>query len=128
VKLEDKIQIDSLEAPKETLSSCVLCGELASVSFEPYCKISGYHIIQCKNCKLIFVNPRDNQETILKQYPNDETSPISYYLRTERVDTINFNKRLDWIEKKVATGKLLDIGCSVGTYMNVARNRGWNVS
>lgn len=110
----------------EYLEQCILCHS-SQDQFKLYCKKSGYNIVQCKNCELIFVNPRNNQETILKQYQNNQTSPVNYYLNTVEIDKINFNKRLGWIESKVQKGKLVDIGCSVGTFMDVAKQRGWDV-
>lgn len=111
----------------EKLNKCILCGASGEGFCKPYSVQNGYAIVQCKSCQLIFVNPRDNQETVLKQYCEDETSPISYYQSTSDVNTVNFNKRLDWIERHMSIGKLLDVGCSVGTFIETAKKRGWSV-
>lgn len=112
----------------EFLDRCILCGDSAEKSFKPYCQKSGYQIVQCGNCGLIFVNPRDNLQLVLKQYQDDATSPIRYYQMTDKIDLLNFNKRLNWIETKMPKGRLLDIGCNVGTFMEAAKKRGWSVA
>lgn len=110
----------------EFIKKCVLCNA-GNEFFKPYCTKSGYSIVLCSNCGLIFVNPRDNENTISNQYQDNLTSPISYYQVTAKTDAINFNKRLDWIESKMSRGKVLDIGCNVGTFLELSKNRGWEV-
>lgn len=84
--------------------------------------------MRCRNCGLIFVSPRDDKDEILRQYADDVSSPISYYQKSAYVDSLIFDKRLDWTEQFATKGSLLDIGCNVGTFMDVARKRGWDVT
>ncbi len=109
------------------LPACVLCGAKKD-AFERAGEKDGYHLERCSACGLMFINPRDDRETIFKQYETDHSSPIGYYLKTAPFDSQIFNRRLDWIEKVTPRGRLLDIGCNVGTFMTVARDRGWDVS
>jgi 2-polyprenyl-3-methyl-5-hydroxy-6-metoxy-1,4-benzoquinol methylase len=94
----------------------------------PYAQRGKYGIVRCAECKLVFVNPRDDQGDILGQYVDDVSSPVSYYQNSAHVDSLIFEKRLDWIETVVPKGTLLDLGCSVGTFMDVAAPRGWKVA
>jgi len=58
---------------------------------------------------------------------DDVSSPVSYYRKSARVDALIFEKRLRWIEEVVSRGTLLDIGCNIGTFADVATRRGWKV-
>ena len=119
---------DNTVSRMEKLNKCVLCGSEGENFHTAVQEKVGYNIVSCNECGLIFVNPRDSQDVVSKQYVEDQTSPISYYQQTAPTDTINFNKRLDMIESKVPKAKLLDIGCNVGTFMEAARQRGWQVA
>ncbi|MBI1979150.1 MAG: class I SAM-dependent methyltransferase [Elusimicrobia bacterium] len=116
-------KIDSQDS-KQFLSQCVLCASPSS-SFSPFCAKGAYSIVRCNHCRLIFVNPRDSHDLIFDQYQEDATSPVQYYENTAAVDKINFRKRLRWVEENLEKGKVLDVGCNVGTFLEVARERGW---
>ncbi len=111
----------------EHLESCVLCGSNSGSFYEPYGRRSGYSIVECRTCGLIFVNPRDSEDRVASQYVQDQTSPIQYYARSARVDRVVFGHWLDRIEQFIPKGTLLDIGCNVGTFMETAAARGWKV-
>jgi len=111
----------------ETIETCLLCGA-SNGSFALYCQKDGYSIVRCRDCGLIFVNPRDDREQIARQYEEDMNSPIGYFLNSANEDAKIFKKRLNWIESIASKGRLLDIGCNVGTYMEIARDRGWSVT
>jgi 2-polyprenyl-3-methyl-5-hydroxy-6-metoxy-1,4-benzoquinol methylase len=111
----------------ESLQTCVLCGS-ASDRFERYAERGKFGVVRCKGCGLVFISPREDGSEILRQYADDVSSPISYYVNSAHVDALIFEKRLDWTERFVQKGRLLDIGCNVGTFMDVARRRGWDVT
>ena len=111
----------------DTLETCVLCGA-TSDRFEPYAERGEFGVVKCKECSLIFINPRATEEETRKQYTDDVSSPIRYYGKSVHVDSPIFEKRLRAIEELVPKGRLLDVGCSVGTFMDVARARGWQVA
>ena len=109
---------------KEYLSICVICGHKEFIN--EFSK-KGYNLVKCRNCGLVFVNPRANEKEILKQYTSDNTSPSEYYIRTSNTDQLVFEKRLDLIEEYFPKGKLFEVGCSVGTFLTTAEKRCWNV-
>lgn len=82
-------------------------------------------LVRCKKCGLQYLNPRLPQEIILEGYSggSDETfvSQISGRERT-------FARSLDLIEQIVPQkGKILDIGTAGGSFLGVAKHRGWDV-
>lgn len=87
----------------------------------------GFHpqIVQCVDCGLIFGYPLDKQEEILELYDSFEDPE---YEKERKARGENQRKILSKINtffpKK---GKILDIGCATGIFLELARNDGWDV-
>ena len=105
------------------------CNICSSNNFKPFFKENGYQVVRCRQCGLVFVNPQPaksdyniaselNSEyrDYLKQYVNNE---IGHHTRAQRV----LNK-IDTIHKK--KGRLLEIGCAAGFFLNFAKTNGWH--
>lgn len=83
-------------------------------------------LVECTSCGLQYVSPRLKQEVILAGYSEgtDETF-VSQAPARERT----FAKALNMIEKLVPQrGRLLDIGTAAGSFLHVAKQRGWSVA
>ncbi len=119
-----------LESANFKLISCEICGENAFTRICEWNRLS--HVVQCQKCGLQFVNPMPDQNYLERLYQQDEKSNL-YYLNyiEERKDRWasyrkQYNRRLDLIEKYAGgKGRLLDIGCGGGFFLQAARERGW---
>lgn len=81
-------------------------------------------IVKCKNCGLIYVNPRIQPEKIIEGY--SEGSDEKFISQAEGREK-TFTRSLKIIEKYVPKGKLLDIGTAGGSFLAAAKKRGWQV-
>lgn len=84
-----------------------------------------YHrIVRCRNCGLIYSNPRDKAD-----YLEDFYKKVKDHVYNEaslaRIKT--FNRVLSCLERFKSGSKLLDVGCYTGLFMDVAHKRGWDV-
>lgn len=83
-------------------------------------------VVQCQNCGLIYTNPRIKADLILKGYSegSDETFASQAAAR-ERT----FERCLNTIEKSTnkKRGKILDVGTATGSFLSIAKKRGWDV-
>jgi 2-polyprenyl-3-methyl-5-hydroxy-6-metoxy-1,4-benzoquinol methylase len=82
-------------------------------------------VVRCKSCDLIYVNPRLREEVIIQGYAegSDEQFISQAYGRE-----LTFDRSLKYIEKFAPRkGRLLDIGTAGGSFLYVARRRGWEV-
>lgn len=84
-------------------------------------------IVRCVNCGLIYVNPQPSKEDIKKIYKNGyfNGSWQSDFLSEKKLYTPRFKERLRQIIAFKTKGKLLDVGCAVGYFLEAARDDGW---
>jgi 2-polyprenyl-3-methyl-5-hydroxy-6-metoxy-1,4-benzoquinol methylase len=83
-------------------------------------------LVRCRRCGLQYLNPRLKQDLVLKGYSagTDETF-ISQVAARERT----FAKCLDIIEGMMPQrGRILDVGTAGGSFLEVAKRRGWRVA
>lgn len=82
-------------------------------------------IVQCKRCKLVYVNPQLENRFIQSSYEN---SPAEGYLSQASLRKMTFKHSLREIEKYAPRkGALLDVGCASGLFLQAAREQGWEV-
>src|SRR3990167_5774810 len=83
-------------------------------------------IVQCRNCHLVYQNPRDRDVASLYQAVDDD-----YYFSSKEDRIATFERDLGELKEVMGrtegVKKLLDIGCSYGFFMDVAAERGWEV-
>lgn len=90
-----------------------------------------YDIYSCTNCKLVFVYPLPNPESVYgEDYFSGAKAGFGYvdYDKDKEPMIPVFNKYLDLFSKFGKNkGELFDIGAATGFFMNLARMRGYNV-
>jgi 2-polyprenyl-3-methyl-5-hydroxy-6-metoxy-1,4-benzoquinol methylase len=111
--------------------ACNLCG---STDTQPFCPSNGLSLVQCQNCGLVYVSPRPDPAELYALYgetyfQNDESGVVGYsnYIADEANIRRTAGRRLARLERYVRPGRLLDIGCAVGFFLDEARQRGWAV-
>lgn len=113
--------------------NCIICEGNRFTEVYDLKKISNkpYKIIKCLNCNLVSIYPIPTRNFI-KEYYNNPLYPKSAYFRNMTVNFYGspevklFLKGLNLIEKFYhEKGKILDVGCSSGVFLNMAKSRGW---
>lgn len=79
-------------------------------------------IVKCNNCSLIYINPRLNDKEIIDSYIKVVDNK---YLRESECRKMTFERVLKLIKSYKDKGKILDIGCNIGTFLEAARSDGW---
>lgn len=83
-------------------------------------------IVQCKECGMVYSNPQPDPKELLNIYKEVE-DPL--YLEETRAREYTFKRSLDQLHRFIKPpGKLLDVGCYTGAFMQVAEAGGWDVS
>jgi 2-polyprenyl-3-methyl-5-hydroxy-6-metoxy-1,4-benzoquinol methylase len=112
---------------------CKLCGSKKKklrYSFE------GYDVVECDGCGVVFLDLHQDFN-VSNLYSSDYyLERQEYYLKNSIVDPIygfenpnivDFREGLKLVESFKHTGRLLDIGCGMGIFLSMAKERGWEV-
>ena len=87
-------------------------------------------VVKCKKCGFQYINPRIRQDLIIKGYSDGTDENFASQAKgRERT----FARCLDKVEKHLPPskvekrGRVLDIGTANGSFLHVAKKRGWEV-
>ena len=107
---------------------CLLCG-----SDEPQrlFEKEGFTFVQCGACDFVYVNPQLREDAVRDFYEDADHSTLIERLVASSNDyrKERFGKeRLDIVESfaKQVPGRLLDVGCTTGFFLEAAAERGWD--
>jgi len=119
------------QAQRKSIEACNLCG---GMTHQPFCPQNGRGLVQCMNCGLVFVGEQPPAEELYSLYSenyfhNDESGEVGYhdYIKDEPNIRKTVNKRFNHIEQFVKGGRMLDVGCAMGFFVDEAHKRGWQV-
>ena len=88
-----------------------------------YLNVNGFTITRCLGCRLVFVKEKLTTSELLAYY--NQTDGEDYiYADPENVENLNyyFRKLGKMIEQQRPPGRILDIGCSAGYFLDVMKN------
>jgi 2-polyprenyl-3-methyl-5-hydroxy-6-metoxy-1,4-benzoquinol methylase len=117
-------------APLETVA-CALCGGTGT---RPFVTKFGYPIVKCRQCGLVYCNPRLSAEETEKRYNAD-------YFRNEYLPSVRppagvdegefldvrFRAAIRLLERSgTVKGRLLEIGTGAGFFLKAAARAGWD--
>jgi len=110
------------------MRECPDCGETV---FKLKIAEKQFKIVKCKSCGFIYLlNPPDEKEIYEDyyeiQYSPEDYKPDSKYGFLSEIHLINL-QRVSLLKKIGANGKLLDIGCGTGLFMNIATQNGFEI-
>lgn len=100
--------------------SCNICNSDKSIEL---IRLNSFFVNKCLKCGLVYVNPQPSKDQIVSHYSfRYNPTPDFKYNGMKKSD-----KMLHVVEQKIKKGKLLEVGCSYGFFLNTAKNSGWDV-
>ena len=102
---------------------CPLCG--IEYATEHFAERGSWKYATCTNCGAVFLRPLPSPEDLRTYYNQVYMVPVEAYARGTKRNAPPLLKKL--VERLPAKGKLLEIGCSYGFFLEAARREGWNV-
>ncbi|MGI8906732.1 MAG: class I SAM-dependent methyltransferase [Candidatus Sumerlaeaceae bacterium] len=113
-----------------TIAACYVCGNSAS---DLICEISTGAIVRCLDCGVVYRQSVITGDDYERLYQNDATMETPFYLTNKLASDPNkepmptYARGLAKLNELVKPGRLLDVGCSYGAFMEMARYAGWQV-
>jgi len=110
-------------------SGCSLCGGSSLLRYSR----PRFNIRQCVDCRLVFRDNRPTPAETREMYddPRYVESDLFANWRTDynadSPEVVMFQGALNRLEQRIQRGSLLDVGCSKGLFLHLARQRGWTV-
>jgi SAM-dependent methyltransferase len=99
--------------------NCLIC---QANNLHPMKDYTSAHLCKCGSCGFVFSQAIPTPEELEEHYQgygrNDYLSPITIK---------RYHELLDKMESFRKTNKILDVGCGIGYFLAVAKERGWEV-
>jgi SAM-dependent methyltransferase len=119
----------------EVVAACYLCGHEAA---ETLFRVSDFrHNLEgefgwqrCPACGLIYLSPRPPQEEIELYYPDDyvlfrTADRKRHWWRFPLMRRWNMRRRCTAAQRLHDRGRILDVGCATGEFLQAMHRRGW---
>lgn len=103
----------------DRFTRCLLCN---SDELSPLQGYEIHYLQKCRSCGFVFCYKIPTQEELIAHYDQ--------YLRSNEISPITIKRYealLDTFEKYRMTNNIIDVGCGDGYFLQVAKQRGWNV-
>ncbi|MBI1191901.1 MAG: methyltransferase domain-containing protein [Bacteroidetes bacterium] len=113
----------------------ICCSFCQSKQSSVHVREGQWTIVRCSNCGFCYTNPRPTMASLPRYYEesyfNDERHRLKFYnpdgsIRMESGE--GYHNRIEDVERRVsARGKVLELGCARGFFLQTLKDRGWEV-
>lgn len=114
------------EAPG--IARCIVCGRLGP--FSPHYAVDGYRLVRCPGCSLVFQDPQPSDRVLDECYYHDPGFTADLFGPLRAWTLAQAHEHADAFQRlsPMTPGRLLDVGCSSGAFLETAAARGWQVT
>lgn len=126
--LLERLLYDYIMGKNMSTYSCPSCSNTEN---REWGKSNGYTLVRCDSCGLISVFPMPIETADIYNetyFASGEEHGYVDYDRDKEPMRRTLESYLERVEQELGRkGKLLDVGCATGYFMDIARKRGWEV-
>ena len=85
----------------------------------------GSSFVVCNNCKMVYLNPVFKDKYLFDYYSKSPDVQANAHEKEKKFYKSIYGSGLEIINKRKKKGKLLDLGCSGGFFLDMAKNSSW---
>lgn len=85
----------------------------------------GGQYVKCPDCHIIYLNPVFTDDALTQYYRKNKVEQGVVVADDMEFYAKLYNQGLTSAQGKTALGKILDIGCSTGIFLDIAKAKGW---
>ena len=120
------------QSGSEEISTCQVCGSSErTLKFED----APYKVFTCSSCSFVYVSPRLTGQALLDVYnetywksDNPKERGYADYAKESALYLKTYRKRMKLVSKWLPkAGRILDVGCAAGYFLQVAQQHGHDV-
>ncbi len=104
---------------------CQLCDHIVSAG-DIYARRGSYSYLRCPACGLVFLHPLPDAQVLQDFYNHSYEVDFNSYFQGVKRRSRNTLKEL--AQRFPEPGRLLELGCSYGGFLDEARRAGWDVT
>ena len=109
---------------KKDVSEYIGCPLCNSKTYKKFWVKDGFQYVKCQKCEFVYVNPRLNKKSLFEFYNGPWVKVYNskkFYSENEVVEKNNIRNLME-IKSIIKNGKLLEIGCGDGHFLQMARD------
>lgn len=109
----------------------VACGFCGGASSRTIFDFGATAIVRCTDCRLVYASPRLREAVMLEVYRKSDyfrevlQTSDDFLAQRETLNDVMLEKVLKQLDRPSANGRLLDLGCGLGRFMQLAHRKGW---
>ncbi|MHB9053010.1 MAG: class I SAM-dependent methyltransferase [Thermoleophilia bacterium] len=124
---------NSTSAIETEMAACPICGEqdfspvLTAESMDHLASMP-FTVVSCNSCGLMMTNPRPTADAIGEFYESGFYEQGESLIKRSLINPVmkGFHElRLRQVTQRMTGGKILDVGCGKGKFLQVAARHGW---
>jgi SAM-dependent methyltransferase len=108
---------------------CNLCGSDDAVFYAIAQDPDRLHIkrVRCRHCGFTYSNPQATADMLAKFYDVCyKDGDVAIIVRSRENEITNYRNFFALLGRRISVGRFLDVGCSTGHILNIAREFGWD--
>jgi SAM-dependent methyltransferase len=120
-----EINLSPASLDSERDDHCLLCGR--EQPFPALFSRQGYTVVRCPQCGLVFQHPQPSPEALERSYYFDPDFSQALLGPYRKLTLARAREKLPGVRAATGRrgGRLLDVGCSSGAWLEVAAEEGW---
>jgi SAM-dependent methyltransferase len=111
------VPLHAVKPSPDVLAACRICG---GTQFTPLARYSHAQLVRCDGCRFVVSRLRPTGEEVARHYAGYPRTDFDSPVTRER-----YRELLLSFESYRETGRILDVGCGLGFFLEEARRQGW---